>query len=63
MTVEPQRGNTDNDNSAVKPRPSQTDGRETTPAEEWGEGIDTGKTIARGGKDHGTVPGAEEDKS
>lgn len=35
------------------------DKQETTPAEERGERLDTGKTIARGGKDGGTVPGAE----
>ena len=38
----------------------QTDGQETTPAEERGERLDTGKTIARGGKQGGCVPGAEE---
>jgi hypothetical protein len=32
---------------------------ETTPAQERGERIDTGKSIARGGKDEGPVPGAE----
>ncbi|MBA4066426.1 MAG: hypothetical protein C0501_22480 [Isosphaera sp.] len=32
---------------------------ETTGAEEWGERLDTGKTIARGGKTDGPVPGAE----
>lgn len=31
---------------------------ETTPAQERGERIDTGKTIARGGKTTGHVPGA-----
>ncbi|MDB5308681.1 MAG: hypothetical protein JWO38_2883 [Gemmataceae bacterium] len=51
------------------PRPAQggratggsTGEQETTPAEEWGERLDTGKRIARGGKEHGPVPGAEED--
>jgi hypothetical protein len=33
---------------------------ETTPAEERGERIDTGKTIARGGKTTGHVEGATE---
>jgi hypothetical protein len=33
---------------------------ETTPAQERGERIDTGKSIARGGKEVGTVPGAED---
>ena len=32
---------------------------ETTPAQERGERIDTGKSIARGGKEDGRVPGAE----
>ena len=35
---------------------------ETTPAQEWGERIATGKTIARGGKTTGDVPGATEQK-
>ncbi len=35
---------------------------ETTPGEEWGERIATGKTIARGGKTSGDVPGATEQK-
>lgn len=30
-----------------------------TPAEERGERLDTGKAIARGGKESGPVPGAE----
>jgi len=32
---------------------------ETTPAQERGERLDTGKAIARGGKSEGAVPGAE----
>jgi hypothetical protein len=40
-------------------RQSQTP--EAEPAAERGERIDTGKTIARGGKTGGTVPGAEPD--
>lgn len=35
---------------------------ETTPVEEWGERLDTGKAIARGGKNEGAVPGAEPSK-
>jgi hypothetical protein len=35
---------------------------ETTPSQERGERIDTGKTIARGGKTTGDVPGATEQK-
>jgi hypothetical protein len=38
---------------------SGIDEQETTPAEERGERLDTGKTIARGGKQAGPVPGAE----
>jgi hypothetical protein len=38
---------------------SGIDEQETTPAEERGERLDTGKTIARGGKQAGHVPGAE----
>jgi len=34
---------------------------ETTPDQERGERLDTGKAIARGGKDDGHVPGAEPD--
>jgi len=43
--------------------PSDNRGRapEADPAVERGERIDTGKTIARGGKTHGEVPGAEPD--
>lgn len=32
---------------------------ETTPDQERGERLDTGKAIARGGKEEGSVPGAE----
>jgi hypothetical protein len=35
---------------------------ETTPSEERGERIATGKTIARGGKTSGDVPGATEQR-
>jgi hypothetical protein len=31
----------------------------TTPAQEWGERLDTGKAIARGGKEQNHIPGAE----
>ena len=34
-------------------------GPEADPAAEWGERIDTGKTIERGGKAGGATPGAE----
>ena len=46
------------------PREQAEDGvrePETTPAQERGERIDTGKSIARGGKEEGRVPGAEEE--
>ena len=48
-----------------KPRPAEhplTPQAEPTtdPATERGERIDTGKTIQRGGKTEGKVPGAEE---
>jgi hypothetical protein len=49
-----------------RPRPSAGPQNQTTdhslekePAVEWGEGIHTGKTIARGGKTTGHVPGAD----
>ncbi len=40
------------------PSPRTLQPTETTPAEERGERLDTGKTIARGGKTTGDVPGA-----
>lgn len=43
--------------SSTPPR-AQEQTPETTPSEERGERIDTGKTIARGGKTSGEVPGA-----
>ena len=45
---------------APAPSGGHTDQQETKPAEEWGERIDTGKRIARGGKEHGHVPGSDE---
>ena len=48
----PDKKNRDTDQSGVQEP-------ETTPAEERGERIDTGKAIARGGKEEGRVPGAE----
>jgi hypothetical protein len=41
---------------------SRVDEPETTANQERGERIDTGKTIARGGKEKGHVPGADESK-
>lgn len=40
-------------------RDDQTREPETTPTQEWGERLDTGRTISRGGKEEGRVPGAE----
>ena len=51
-----------NDTPGTNLQPDQhpeADKQETTPAQERGERLDTGKTIARGGKDDGPVPGAE----
>lgn len=47
------------DRTTREPDRSRTDEPETTPDQERGERIDTGKTIARGGKEDGRVPGAE----
>jgi hypothetical protein len=47
---------------ADEPAPATTDTgiepQTTTPAEEWGERLDTGRQIARGGDDVGCVRGA-----
>jgi len=45
-----------------RPGPTTMQESETTPSEERGERIATGKTIARGGKTTGDVPGATEQK-
>jgi hypothetical protein len=42
--------------------PTTTQKTELTPDQERGERIDTGKTIARGGKTTGHVPGVTEQK-
>lgn len=47
------------DPPAPKPEPTEQDA--TTPAEERGERVETGRQIARGGKTHGDVPGATGD--
>lgn len=50
-------------NPPAEPKhPPGTRKPETQPAEERGERLDTGKTIARGGKEDGDVPGAEPDE-
>jgi hypothetical protein len=43
------------------PNPPAAERDATTPAEERGERIETGRKIARGGKEEGTVPGATGD--
>jgi hypothetical protein len=43
------------------PNPEPTQQEATTPAEERGERIETGRDIARGGKQSGSVPGATGD--
>lgn len=53
------------DQKQPDPRPATERGArepETTNAQEWAERVDTGKTIARGGKNEGHVPGAEPSK-
>jgi hypothetical protein len=50
---------TDSDRERRDRPPRQIHEPETTPAQEWGERLDTGKLIARGGKEEGPVPGAE----
>jgi hypothetical protein len=64
----PKRTGLTKDPKVSEPPPRQKPKRvtkqdvETTPAQEWGERIATGKTIARGGKTTGDVPGATEQK-
>jgi hypothetical protein len=43
------------------PNPTPTEQDATTPAEERGERLETGRQIARGGKPEGQVPGATGD--
>ena len=45
------QSHTPDNSNPPKPRP-------TTESEEWGDRIETGRQIARGGTDHGDVPGA-----
>jgi hypothetical protein len=47
---------------AERPAPPADHPLEKEPAVERGERIETGKSIARGGKDTGHVPGATEQK-
>ena len=63
MKHDPKKQNQADEPDATAPR-DRADGvrePETTPAQERGERIDTGKSIARGGKEEGRVPGAEEE--
>jgi hypothetical protein len=53
--------NTDRPNERDKPAERREPKSE--PAEEWGERHDHGQTVARGGKDSGHVPGAQENRS
>jgi len=65
MTPKPkdEQGRPQPPNPPTKPaHPPGTREPETTPSEERGERIDTGKTIARGGKEEGNVPGGEPDE-
>ena len=65
MTPKPKdaAGNPQPPNPPVDPpHPPGTKKPETTPAEERGERIDTAKTIARGGKTDGDVPGGQPDE-
>lgn len=58
-----ERGRTNPPNPpADPPHPPGTKPPSTTPAEERGERIDTGKVIARGGKTEGEVPGGQPDE-
>jgi hypothetical protein len=43
-----------------KPPSPATDRPQTLPGEERGERVDTGRTIGRGGRAQGDVPGADE---
>ena len=49
------------DQDQANPR-TKSEREDLQPAEERGERLDTGRTIARGGKDEGPVPGATEQK-
>lgn len=56
---EPQRWSSSScPNSPDTGLPEGTECPETEPAQERGERLDTGRTIARGGKTSGNVPGA-----
>jgi hypothetical protein len=62
MPADPKHDDRKTTTPPVKPSGGKVDETETTPAQERGERLDTGKAIARGGKEHGHVPGADESK-
>lgn len=45
---------------SAAPRGRTTKPPETEPAQEWGERLETGRAIQRGGKTKGPVPGGED---
>lgn len=55
MATNPDRSN------PPDPNPAPPEQEVTTPAEERGERLETGRQIARGGKSEGQVPGATGD--
>jgi hypothetical protein len=61
------RTNSDRKEAGARPVPrEENDAKDRTggqPAEEWGQRQQTGKTIQRGGKTKGDVPGATPDRS
>ncbi len=52
----------DDQQPAKAPSPSETEKTERDPAVERGERLQSGKDIARGGKERGPVPGASPSK-
>lgn len=52
--------NKDSTNRPQDPAKTTADEAAEEQAAEWGERIDTGKTIQRGGKESGSTPGAQE---
>lgn len=60
MTQPEQQPTTQDDQpEAARREGSDAPPQETTRAQEWGGREDQGKAIARGGKEEGSVPGAE----
>lgn len=56
----PSRKTTEPSSVSRSQRTGKPPATETTPAQEWGERIETGKTIARAGRKSGHVAGATE---